>query len=167
MNRRRIRRYKRGQKNSGMKFVAFIGIMIVAIVLGYITARFLVAPAIGYDTDMLKLETLIQENPGTEDSGTEDSGTEDPGTEDPGTEDPADEEVPGGYALQFGAFSTKSAAEKLAAELDKLGIETKIVEKDDQYKVMSEILKTKSDAIQKLKDIQDDKITDVFITKIE
>ena len=56
MNRRRIRRYRNQRRNSGMKFLGIIGIMIIAVICGYLTARFVIAPLLGYDTEVLKLD---------------------------------------------------------------------------------------------------------------
>ncbi len=56
MNRRRIRRYHRQRGNSGVKFLGIVGIMLVAVICGYMTARFVIAPLLGYDTEVLKLD---------------------------------------------------------------------------------------------------------------
>ena len=56
MNRRKIRRYRSQRRNSGVKFLGFVGIMIVAVICGYMTARFIIAPLLGYDTEVLKLD---------------------------------------------------------------------------------------------------------------
>ena len=39
-----------------MKFLGFAGIMIAAVICGYLTARFIIAPLLGYDTEVLKLD---------------------------------------------------------------------------------------------------------------
>lgn len=149
MNRRRIRRYQRGRGNSGMHFFTFIGIMIVAIVLGYLTARFVIAPIIGYDTDVLNLNILDKDNNSNEDKDTDQSLSDT------------------GYALQFGVFSSKSRAEELVDDLKDKGIDADILKRDDKYKVISEILKTKEKAIDSLKEIQNYKLDDVFVTVID
>ena len=56
MNRRRIRKYRTRRGNSGVKFLGITGIMIVAVICGYLTARFVIAPLLGYDTEVLKLD---------------------------------------------------------------------------------------------------------------
>ncbi|MDD4377354.1 MAG: SPOR domain-containing protein [Eubacteriales bacterium] len=151
MNRRRIRRYQRGRGNSGMHFFTFIGIMIVAIVLGYLTARFVIAPIIGYDTDVLNLNILDKDNNSNEDK-------------DKDTDQSLSDT---GYALQFGVFSSKSRAEELVDDLKDKGIDADILKRDDKYKVISEILKTKEKAIDSLKEIQNYKLDDVFVTVID
>ena len=69
-----------------------------------------------------------------------------------------------GYALQFGAFSTKDAAEKLAEALRLKGIETKIVEIDDVFKVISPMLDDKEAALKALQESKDKDVEEVFIT---
>ena len=69
-----------------------------------------------------------------------------------------------GYALQFGAFSTKDAAEKLAEALRLKGIETKIVEIDGVFKVISPMLDDKEAALKALQESKDKDVEDVFIT---
>ena len=45
INRRRVKKRKRPNENSKMKFTVFLVIMIVAVALGYLTARFVIGPA--------------------------------------------------------------------------------------------------------------------------
>ena len=49
--RRRVRKRKRPGENSRVKFAAFIAIMVLAVFLGYLTARFVIGPLLGYDAD--------------------------------------------------------------------------------------------------------------------
>ena len=56
MNRRKIRKYRSSRKNSGVKFIGILGIMVMAVICGYMTARFIIAPLLGYDTEVLKLD---------------------------------------------------------------------------------------------------------------
>ena len=49
MRRRRMRRYRPGKENSMMKLATVFGIILCAVVLGYLTARF--APAYGDGID--------------------------------------------------------------------------------------------------------------------
>lgn len=125
--------------------------MIVAIVLGYLTARFVIAPIIGYDTDVLNLNILDKDNNSNEDK-------------DKDTDQSLSDT---GYALQFGVFSSKSRAEELVDDLKDKGIDADILKRDDKYKVISEILKTKEKAIDSLKEIQNYKLDDVFVTVID
>ena len=68
-----------------------------------------------------------------------------------------------GYALQFGVFTSKEAADKLADDLESKGIETEIIEDDEKFKVISPVVKTKDEAIDKLNGISDKEVEDVFI----
>ena len=51
INRRRVRKRRRGGEKTGMKFVTVLVIMIIAVLLGYITARYVIGPLLGYDAD--------------------------------------------------------------------------------------------------------------------
>ena len=68
-----------------------------------------------------------------------------------------------GFALQFGVFSTKEAATELVNSLASKGIEAKIVESNNQFKVISPIIQTKDEALGKLQEIKDKNVEDVFI----
>lgn len=156
MNRRKIRRY-RARGNSGMKFVGFLGIMIAAVICGYLTARFVIAPLLGYDTQVLKLDfpsrlTAVLE---------EDNSKEE---QDESAEKDADVD---GYALQFGLFSTRERAEELVSDLADEGIVAEIREVDGEYKVVSALFETKKEALDKLKKTNSKRVSDIFITAIE
>lgn len=58
---------------------------------------------------------------------------------------------------------SKEAAEKLASDLKSKGIETKIIEEDSNYKVISPVVNTKDEAIDELNGIKDKEVEDVFI----
>ncbi|MFQ9893444.1 MAG: SPOR domain-containing protein [Emergencia sp.] len=157
MNRRKIRRYRRARGNSGMKFVGFLGIMIAAVICGYLTARFVIAPLLGYDTQVLKLDfpsrlTAVLE---------EDNSKEE---QDESAEKDADVD---GYALQFGLFSTRERAEELVSDLADEGIVAEIREVDGEYKVVSALFETKKEALDKLKKTNSKRVSDIFITAIE
>ena len=55
-------------------------------------------------------------------------------------------EAAGGFAVQFGSFSTKGAAEKAASQLKEKGIAASIWEKDGAYKVLGESFPDKEKA---------------------
>ena len=67
------------------------------------------------------------------------------------------------YALQFGVFSTKEAAEKLAGELVAKGIEADVIEDEEMFKVISPLIETKDEALSQLDGIKDKEVEDVFI----
>ena len=140
MTHRRVKKRKRPGEKSGMKFAVILAIMIIAVGLGYLTARFVIGPLLGYDADESPINIAGKEETETEASDT--------------SEKPDD-----GYALQFGVFSSKESADKLAEK----GIETTIIQADNAYKVISPVIKTKDEAIEKLNDIRDKDVEDVFI----
>ena len=135
----------------------FVGIILLAVVLGFLTARFVIGPIIGYNADEspVKLEQKDDKGKKTDAEQTEQTASLETG------QNQMPEE---GYALQFGAFSTKDAAEKLAEALRLKGIETKIVEIDDVFKVISPMLDDKEAALKALQESKDKDVEDVFIT---
>lgn len=152
MRRRRVRKRKRAGENSRVKFAAFIAIMVLAVFLGYLTARFVIGPLLGYDAD---------ESPITLTGGAE---SDEQGEAETGSTAGAEAEAPeGGYALQFGVFSTKEAAEKLAGELVAKGIEADVIEDEEMFKVISPLIETKDEALSQLDGIRDKEVEDVFI----
>lgn len=155
--RRKIRKRKTKSENSRMKMGMFVGIILLAVVLGFLTARFVIGPIIGYNADEspVKLEQKDDKGKKTDAEQTEQKASLETG------QNQMPEE---GYALQFGAFSTKDAAEKLAEALRLRGIETKIVEIDDVFKVISPMLDDKEAALKALQESKDKDVEDVFIT---
>ena len=155
--RRKIRKRKTKSENSRMKMGMFVGIILLAVVLGFLTARFVIGPIIGYNADEspVKLEQKDDKGKKTDAEQTEQKASLETG------QNHMPEE---GYALQFGAFSTKDAAEKLAEALRLKGIETKIVEIDDVFKVISPMLDDKEAALKALQESKDKDVEDVFIT---
>lgn len=155
--RRKIRKRKTKSENSRMKMGMFVGIILLAVVLGFLTARFVIGPIIGYNADEspVKLEQKDDKGKKTDAEQTEQKASLETGPNQMPEE---------GYALQFGAFSTKDAAEKLAEALRLKGIETKIVEIDDVFKVISPMLDDKEAALKALQESKDKDVEDVFIT---
>lgn len=155
--RRKIRKRKTKSENSRMKMGMFVGIILLAVVLGFLTARFVIGPIIGYNADEspVKLEQKDDKGKKTDAEQTEQKASLETG------QNQMPEE---GYALQFGALSTKDAAEKLAEALRLKGIETKIVEIDDVFKVISPMLDDKEAALKALQESKDKDVEDVFIT---
>lgn len=183
MNRRKIRRYRKQRGNTGVKVLGMVGIMMIAVACGYLTARFIIAPLMGYDTEVLKLDfpskftDVFQGNDKNEENSIEESDAEveDSGTEDNSVSaakedgDDTEEKTAGadsGYALQFGLFSTRSRADQLVDKLDKEGIDAKIKETDGQYKVVSPLIKTKEEALETLKNTKSTAVNDIFITRL-
>ena len=163
MNRRRIRKYRTRRGNSGVKFLGITGIMIVAVICGYLTARFVIAPLLGYDTEVLKLDfpsKLVSVFGDGEETDT------DTGEDSRGDKKDGNRKSRGGYALQFGLFSTRQRAEELCENLKSEGIDAEIKKVDDQYKVMSPLVDTKDEALETLKNTESDFAGDIFITRL-
>lgn len=170
MNRRRINRYRRGRTNSGMKFIKFIGIIVLAVFLGYITARFIIAPLIGYDTDVLKFNAIGKSMPIISEDKNEDKNEDKIGNKSKGktkeeTESDNKDEY---YVLQYGAFSSEDKAESICLSLKEKEIYTEVIKKDNVYKVVSKENKSKDAALKELKEIKEKviglELGDIFVT---
>jgi len=149
--RRNVKKRKSRNQNNRMKFRGFLGIIILAVFLGFLTARYVVGPLIGYDADESPAKIAGQEE---EKDSTEQEKEE---------EASADLILKDGYALQFGAFSTEEAAEELAESLRSQGIDTKIVKVENMYKVISPVVDTRQEALDALEALSAADVEDVFI----
>lgn len=144
IGRRRVRKRRRPGEISKMKFAAVIAIMVSAVLLGYLTARFVIGPLLGYNADESPIKITGQQ-------------------ENNDDKDKKENKLEKGYALQFGVFSTKEAADKLAGTLSEKGIETEVIEADNLFKVISPVIKTKEEAVTQLNNAKDKNVKDVFI----
>lgn len=149
-NRRRIKKRKSSSEKTKMKFIAVLVIITITVVLGYLTARFIIGPILGYDADESPINVYDSNTSNKDDS------------KEVNNEEKTDN-VSSGFALQFGVFSTKEAAQELVNSLAGKGIEANIVEENNQYKVISPIIQTKDEALGKLNEIKDKNVEDVFI----
>ena len=163
--RRKVRKRKSKSENSRVKMSVFLGIIVLAVLLGFLTARFVIGPIIGYNAD----ESPVQLNGADKVATEKDAGAD--AAEDSNvskvektanTEDEAEK----GYALQFGAFSTKDSAQELSDALESKGIKTKIVEADNVFKVISPVLEDKEEALKALSESKEKEVEDVFITSV-
>lgn len=171
MNRRKIRRYRNQRGNSGVKFLGFVGIMIVAVICGYMTARFVIAPLLGYDTEVLKLDfpsRLTDVFSGDEKDDGEKTQSADAGGDEESNDDndAGSDSKEEGYALQFGLFTTEDRARELVDKLADEGIDARIKKTDGKFKVISPLLDTKDEALKTLKNTESDHVDDIFITRI-
>ena len=150
--RRRVRKRKSKGEKTGIR-LSVLGIAILAaILLGYLTARFVIGPIIGYNADESPIKVTEQNDKTQEKDDKDDKDTQKTAA------------VPEkGYALQFGAFSSRDAAEELSKALKEKGIDTEIVETDRVFKVITPVIEEKDDAIKALDDVKDKEVTDVFI----
>lgn len=171
MNKRKIRRYHRQRKNSGVNLLGIVGIMVVAVVCGYMTARFVIAPLLGYDTEVLKLDfpSNLLDVFHSDDEQSDEKDAEDGSDEGEKQKDETDTEkadADGEYTLQYGVFSSKSGAEELAGKLKTEDIDTEIIEADGQFKVISTQRGTKKEALALLKDTESSYAKGIFITQL-
>ena len=176
--RRKVRKRKPAGENSGVKLSLFLGIILLAVGLGFLTARFVIGPLIGYNAEESPAQELTEEKTketkkadtaADADADTDEGEDADTGADaDANAADTTDTaaETDQGYALQFGAFSSKEAAQELSDALQAKGIKTNVVEIDHVFKVMSPITEKKETALQDLAKVKDKEITDVFITAV-
>ena len=67
MRRRRVKKRRRPGDISRMKFVWIIAIMILAVFLGYLTAKFVIGPLLGYNADESPIKIAGNETSQSED----------------------------------------------------------------------------------------------------
>ena len=153
--RRRVRKRKSKGEKTGIR-LSVLGIAIIAaILLGYLTARFVIGPIIGYNADESPIKVTEQDDKSQDKNDKEDKNDE---------EAQKTVAVPEkGYALQFGAFSSREAAEELSRALKEKGIDTEIVEADSVFKVITPVADQKEDTLKALEDVKDKDVKDVFI----
>ena len=157
--RRRVKKRKSRGEKAGMR-LSILGIAILAaILLGYLTARFVIGPIIGYNADESPIKVTEQKDK-SQDKDDQDA------KDDKETQKTAATPEKG-YALQFGAFSSREAAEELSKALKEKGIDTEIVEVDSVFKVITPVIEEKDDAIKALDDVKDKEVTDVFIASYD
>ncbi len=183
MNRRRsIRRRPsiyRGQKMQ-VNFLPVIVIICLSVCAGYLTAKYVIYPVLGYEpaglsilkqkqTDIEKEETAGSKSGEPTESrkeSLEETSKVSPQTpSDKVIEDKADVRPAAGYAIQFGSYSTREAAEKSAAQLKASGIEVETLEKDGAFKVIGQLFDTKDKAKAELSKI--DTAEGAFVTTLE
>ena len=162
----------------GVNFSAVFAIIIISILAGYLTTKFVVYPLVGEgDTSMFtKLYGLLGKNElKTEEAEPPDRQEEQDGNQivedgltvqDSNTEAEAGENtLESGYAVQFGSFSSKASAEKMISDLKLNGIDAKILEKDDTYKVIGNVFATKEEAVSAMELVDRDVYSDIFISE--
>lgn len=168
--RRKVKKRRSRGEKAGIRWGFLAAGMLLAILLGYLTARFVIGPIIGYNADESPIKA--EDSSGSdedkaekaEETASDDSAdkAEETGEKTDATASAAT--IPEkGYALQFGAFSTKEAAEELSKALMEKGIETEIVEADSVFKVITPVIDEKTEALKALEDVKDKEVADVFI----
>lgn len=177
--RRRIKRRPavyRGRKIQ-VNFVPVIVIICLSVCAGYLTAKYVVYPILGSEPAGLN---IFQEKESNEQKSEEtEAETAESAAENKSTEASAETTVASAgviedqieltqtpeYAIQFGSYSTKDAAEKSAAQLKQSGIKVEVVEKDGAYKVISKLFDTKEKAKAALNEM--DASLGAFVTTIK
>ena len=163
MNRRKWKsRRRRGHRAGGNlqnKVTVILAIVALSIFAGYFTANYLLGPILGLETNS-KISNLFEKSDKKEETKSEEKEEKENVIED----QIETETESSGYALQYGSFSTKTAAEATVAELKRSGIETEIIEKDGAYKVIGNLFETEEEARTELE--QQEGLVDVFLTQI-
>lgn len=203
MNRKRRKRRPPAYGGRGMQvsLLPILMIICLSVCAGYLTAKYVVYPLLGYepaelnvweklkpgdgdktDTDQETAETRqtseasekASAKAGTQAGETEQMETEPTAESKAATEsapsktvieDKAEVRQAAGYALQFGSYSTKAAAQKSLNQLKNSGIKAKIVEKDGAYKIIGKLFDTKEQAKKHLNGL--DESVGAFITTVE
>lgn len=182
----RAARRRNGRKKTRVNFSAIFVIIILAILAGYFTTRFVVYPLLGGTeiSFLSKLEALWRDDKPeekkpqlTDSEDTQKTESQAPAEQQKGqggiVEDGLTPETQSsaettaeisGYAIQFGSFSTREAADGLIAQLLQSGISAEIVEKDGTFKVLGPLFPTKEEAVSAMQQLDRTVFTDVFVT---
>lgn len=178
-----------------MHFVPVIVIICLSICAGYFAAKYVIYPFLGYeptelqffkqqkkepaDTDAAKeldnesLEAMAEtEKPTESETASETKKTDEtkssetrPSEQTKIIEDEVEVKEVAGYALQFGSYSTKAAAQKTLKQLKSSGVTAEIKEIDGQYKIIGRLFDTKEKAKEALNQL-DDSVA-AFVAEIE
>lgn len=151
----RKRRRSRGYRNSQRKgfkinLAPVILILCLSVGCGYATAEYVVAPVVNYIPQL----TAERESEATQKKETEK--TEETQETKAVVEDDVKVENTGkisGYAVQFGCYSSKAAAEKAMSELDAADLQ--VLEQNGMYKILGKVFDTKEQAKEALESLTD------------
>lgn len=143
--RRPVRRGYHQQRNRGNKvklnFTPVIVILCLSIGCGYAAAKYVVDPVVNYVPQM----TAEKEQVNNQEEKKTDV-----------LEDEAEVKEKGnisGYALQFGCYSSKAAAEAAMPAVGISGLQ--VIEQSNMYKIIGEVYKTKDEAKAALGELPD------------
>lgn len=155
--RRQPRRGYRGAQRHGAKpnFIPVILILCLSVGCGYATAKYVVDPVVNYvpqiaaGSDVSDQSTQKQDGSAASDkagSGKESKSKASSGV----VEDEADvkETEVAGYAVQYGCYSGKAAAETAMSSLGISGLQ--VVEQNKMYKIIGEMFESKDKAKEAL-----------------
>ena len=157
--RRKAHKRRSSYRKNSVKIKAVYAVLAIcfSVGAGYITATYIIGPALGLDAKPMFSEFLNEKKDNMENNEEKEDNVK-------VVQDKLDVKSEQGYALQYGSFSEKKGAEKFAAELTSKGLNAEIINKDDGYKVIGEIFDTYEEA-EKSK-LQSSLKEDVFITEI-
>lgn len=152
----RYRRYgvsHRRRTGNSYKLVALI--LCISIGCGYAAAKYVVEPVVNYVPRTVEIGA--QNKTGEADINTEETAKV---VED--TVDIKESKGISGYAIQFGCFSNRKAAEAVKSNIDVNDLQ--IIENNDMYKIVGKIYSDKNEAKQALEAVPDD--IDAFVTAV-
>ena len=145
-------------------YMPLLIMLCLAVGCGYVTAKYVVTPVVNYVPQLAAEKTKEDDSGDKEKKSSKDKQTES-SDDNKVVEDEVSvkqsEEVTG-YALQFGCYSGKEAAEKAMSSLNIDGL--KVIEQNDMYKIVGETYGTKDEAKTALAGLADG--TNAFVTPV-
>ena len=157
---RRVKRRKTAYRKNDCKTkaVSFVLIICFSVAAGYLTATYLIGPALGLETEAVFFDFLKNDAEQKESRDKKDE------KEKEVVQDQLTVKSENGYALQYGSFSSMAGAEECVNDLAESDISAEIVKKDNSYKVIGEVFATREEAEESKKKLSENK--EVFITEI-
>lgn len=158
--RRSVRHGKAHRKSAKTNFAPVIIILCLSIGCGYATAKYVVEPAVNY---LPQLTTKAHESKETEKSS---NSSKNEAADQNIIEDEINVKEDGevsGYALQFGCYSNKAAAEKAMSSIKTEGLH--VMEQKGMYKIIGDIFDTKEkakEALDKLPETEKAFVTTIY-----
>lgn len=157
--RRTGNRYRRSgslhYKKSAHPYKLIAMILCISVGCGYAAAKYVVEPVVNYIPQTA--ETGMQKK-----SETIENSTEVPVKIVEDNVDVENTKEIAGYAVQFGCFSSRNAAETVMSSIDVQGLQ--VIENDEMYKIIGEIYSKKDNAKKALEEVPDD--VDAFVTAV-
>lgn len=157
--RRPVRRGYHQQRNRGSKvklnFTPVIVILCLSIGCGYAAAKYVVDPVVNYVPQMTAEKEQVNNQAENKDADSKENSSEEKQKTDV-LEDEAEVKEKGnisGYALQFGCYSSKAAAEAAMPAVGISGLQ--VIEQSNMYKIIGEVYKTKDEAKAALGELPD------------
>lgn len=151
---RRSRNYRHPSgRKAKLNFAPVIVILCLSVGCGYATAKYVVDPVVNY-VPQLTAEKNQKESDAAKETETKQQESGDTGGSSAVVEDDVTVKETGeiaGYALQFGCYSSKSAAETVMPTLGMSNLQ--IIEQNDMYKIVGETYKTKAEAKKALQEL--------------